>query len=135
VEAVKFYCYEIIGSFYLCHTFNVVIQLNSNNHNNKPKTTYKLNPDRDKQNWWHCPDNIRAMPPLSMKDWRKGPTLDRNFSNPYNGLQDTVIVIQVVQTDLDTIVGDRYLTGGNGTYNFNAFHFLTDDEVKKAVAQ
>ena len=56
-----------------------------------------------------------------------------SFANPYTNKVDTVIVIQVVQTDLDTIVGYRYLTGGNGTYNFKSFHFLSDEEVRKAV--
>ena len=58
-----------------------------------------------------------------------------SFSNPYTSKKDTVIIIQVVQTDLDTVVGYRYLTGGNGTYNFNAFHFLTDEEVKKVEGE
>lgn len=44
---------------------------------------------------------------------------------------ETVIVIQIVQTATDTVVGYRFLTGGNGTGNFREFHFLTDDEVKK----
>ncbi|MBK8368609.1 MAG: hypothetical protein IPL10_14705 [Bacteroidetes bacterium] len=147
----------------------VVIQPYNNIHNEKPNTTYKLNPDRDKNNWWHCPDNYKGFPALSIKNWNKAPALNRrlptfkeagdgtsliyyepnvypdakaydmdlprlaSFANPYTNKVDTVIVIQVVQTDLDTIVGYRYLTGGNGTYNFKSFHFLTDEEVKKAV--
>jgi hypothetical protein len=58
-----------------------------------------------------------------------------SFFNPYTEKLDTVIVIQIVQTDLDTVVGYRYLTGGNGTYNFRDFHFLTDAEVKEAVGK
>ncbi len=151
--------------------FIVVIQPWSNNYNDKPKSTRKLNPDRDKNNWWNCPDNIKGFPPLDIKDWNKAPALNRrlptyeetengtslilydsivypdakaydidlprlaSFANPYTGIKDTVIIIQVVQTNFDTIVGYRYLTGGNGTYNFRAFHFLTDEEVKKAVGE
>lgn len=127
--------------------------------------------DRDKNNWWHCPDNIKGFPPLNIQEWNKAPALNRrlpryqetengtsliyydpivypdakaynitlprlaSFSNPYTNKVDTVIVIQVVETDLDTIVGYRYLTGGNGTCNFKSFHFLTDEEVKKAVGE
>ena len=48
---------------------------------------------------------------------------------------ETVIVIEIVQTTTDTIVGYRYITGGNGTCNFRDFHFLTDHEVKKVSGQ
>jgi hypothetical protein len=150
----------------------IVIQSCDENPNSYPATkTHKLNPNRDKQNWWHCPDNYRDFPPLSLKDWSKAPALNRklpeylgmtdgssliyyppsvypdakaydmdlprlaSFANPYTNKVDTVIVIQVVQTDLDTVVGYRYLTGGNGTYNFKSFHFLTDEEVKNAVGK
>lgn len=142
-----------------------------NHHNYKSTSTQKLNPDRDKNNWWHCPDNYKGFPALRIKYWNKAPALNRrlptfeetgngisliyydpivypdakaydiglprlaSFSNPYTHKVDTVIVIQVVQTNFDTIVGYRYLTGGNGTYNFKSFHFLTDEEVKIAVGK
>ena len=54
-----------------------------------------------------------------------------SFFCPYTKKNETVIVIQIVQTATDTVVGYRYLTGGNGTYDFRVFHFLTDEEVKK----
>jgi hypothetical protein len=46
---------------------------------------------------------------------------------------EIVVVIQVVQTTNDTIVGYRYLTGGVGGSVFRNFRFLNDDEVRKAV--
>lgn len=58
-----------------------------------------------------------------------------SFFDPNTNKTDTVIVIQIVQTTYDTIVGYRYLTGGNGTHDFRDFHILTDTEVKKAVGQ
>jgi hypothetical protein len=58
-----------------------------------------------------------------------------SFLDPYTKRIDTVIVIQIVQTTYDTVVGYRYLTGGNGTYDFRAFHFLNDNEAKKAAGQ
>lgn len=50
-------------------------------------------------------------------------------------LPEVVVVVQVVQTAYDTIVGYRYLTGGVGGSLFRDFHFLTDEEVKKVVTQ
>ena len=46
-----------------------------------------------------------------------------------------VIVIQIVQTAQDTVVGYRYLTGGVGGSAFHNFHFLTEDEVKKEMSK
>lgn len=54
----------------------------------------------------------------------------RNYKTKMN---DIVVVIQIVQTIKDTIVGFRYLTGGCGGTLFRDFHFLTDNEVKKAT--
>jgi hypothetical protein len=47
--------------------------------------------------------------------------------------REMVVVIQIVQTPSDTIVGYRYLTGGCGGSAFRNFHFLTDDEVNAVV--
>ena len=44
---------------------------------------------------------------------------------------ELVVVIQMVQTAKDTIVGYRYLTGGVGGALIEAFHFLTEDEIAK----
>ena len=46
---------------------------------------------------------------------------------------EIVVVIQVVQTARDTIVGYRYLTGGVGGSLFHDFRFLSDEEVKQTV--
>jgi hypothetical protein len=53
--------------------------------------------------------------------------------NPSTGRQEIVVVIQIVQTAKDTVVGYRYLTGGVGGSVFHNFRFLTDDEVKIAI--
>jgi hypothetical protein len=50
--------------------------------------------------------------------------------NPLTKLEDIVVVIQIVQTDEDTIVGFRYLTGGCGGSSFRNYRFLADEEVK-----
>lgn len=55
--------------------------------------------------------------------------------NPSTGRQEVVVVIQIVQTANDTVVGYRYLTGGVGGSVFHDFHFLTDDEVKREVSK
>ena len=54
--------------------------------------------------------------------------------NRWTNADGLVVVIQIVQTAQDTIVGYRYLSGGCGGDKFNKFHFLNDDEVKKEVA-
>ncbi len=53
--------------------------------------------------------------------------------NPSTGRQEVVVVIQIVQTAKDTVVGYRYLTGGVGGSVFHDFRFLTDDEIKTEV--
>lgn len=54
-----------------------------------------------------------------------------SFFCPATKKEETVIVIQIVQTKKETVVGYRFLTGGNGTQDFRDFHFLTDSEIKK----
>ena len=56
-----------------------------------------------------------------------------SFFCPATKKEETVIVIQIVQTKKDTVVGYRFLTGGNGTHDFRDFHFLTDSEIKKVT--
>lgn len=46
---------------------------------------------------------------------------------------EPVVVIQIVQTAKDTVVGYRYLTGGCGGSLFRNFHFLTVPEIQKVV--
>ncbi len=48
---------------------------------------------------------------------------------------EIVVVIQIAQSAKDTIVGYRFLTGGVGGSKISDYHFLNDDEVKKAVEQ
>jgi hypothetical protein len=46
---------------------------------------------------------------------------------------EVVVVIQIIQTATDTIVGYRYLTGGCGGSKFYKLRFLTGEEVKREV--
>ncbi len=55
--------------------------------------------------------------------------------NSLNKLDEIVVVIQIVQTAEDTIVGFRYLTGGCGGSEFSDYRFLTDVEVRNAIGQ
>ncbi len=55
------------------------------------------------------------------------------FRNPTTKKNEIVVVIQVVQTPKDTVVGFRYITGGCGGSLFRDFRFLTDDEVLREV--
>ncbi len=56
------------------------------------------------------------------------PKLARYFS-PHTQQEELVVVIQAVIVDADTVVGFRYLNGGNGTSWFNEVSFLTNKEV------
>ncbi len=47
---------------------------------------------------------------------------------------ELVIVIQAVVVDADTVVGFRYVDGGNGTSWFNEVSFLSDKEIAAAGA-
>ena len=53
--------------------------------------------------------------------------------NPATGKDELVVVIQVVQTKKDTIVGFRYITGGCGGSLFRDYRLLTDEEVNRVV--
>lgn len=48
---------------------------------------------------------------------------------------EIVVVIQIAQTAKDTIVSYRFLTGGVGGSTISDYHFLNDEEVKKAIEE
>jgi len=58
-----------------------------------------------------------------------------SFFCPATKKAETVIVIQIVQTEKETVAGYRFLTGGNGTHDLRDFHFLTDSEIKKLAGK
>ena len=53
--------------------------------------------------------------------------------NPETHKSETVVVIQMIQFSQFVYVGYRFLTGGVGSCTLSKCHFLTDDEVKKAI--
>ena len=55
------------------------------------------------------------------------------YHNPLTKTNQLVVVIQIAQTVTDTVVSFRYITGGCGGNTFSNFHFLSNDEVKKAT--
>jgi hypothetical protein len=58
------------------------------------------------------------------------PRLARYHSN-YSGKDELVILIQAVLVQTDTVVGFRYLNGGNGTSWFSEVDLLSDEEVNE----
>lgn len=52
------------------------------------------------------------------------------YLNSYTNKKEYVIVIQSIEIDGDSIVGFRFLNGGNGSARFNEVHFLTNNEIK-----
>ena len=57
------------------------------------------------------------------------PKLARYY-NDYTQNDELIIVIQAVTVENDSIVGFRYINGGNGSARFNEVDFLTDSEVE-----
>ena len=53
------------------------------------------------------------------------------FNNPNSGKEDLIIVFQAFRIDADSIVGFRFLNGGNGTALISDVHFLSDEEIAK----
>lgn len=53
----------------------------------------------------------------------------------HTGKNELVIVIQAVAVDKDTVVGFRYLNGGNGSSWFREVDFLNDDEISEMGRQ
>lgn len=56
------------------------------------------------------------------------PKLAKYYSNN-SRREEIVIVIQAVNVDNDSIVGFRYLNGGNGSARLNEVQFLSGDEI------
>ena len=58
------------------------------------------------------------------------PKLARYYST-YTKKNELIVVIQAVVADKDTIVGFRYLNGGNGSARFDEVNFISDEEIDK----
>jgi hypothetical protein len=53
------------------------------------------------------------------------------FNSPYTNRDEIIIVFQTVVVQNDTIVGYRYLNGGNGSSRFSEVQFLTEAEISE----
>lgn len=53
------------------------------------------------------------------------------YYNEYSQREDLIIVIQAINISNDSIVGYRFLNGGNGSARLKDIQFLTNDEIKK----
>ena len=51
------------------------------------------------------------------------------YKSRYTGREEIIIVIQAINVDNDSIVGFRYLNGGNGSARLNEVHFLSENEI------
>ncbi|MBI2281298.1 MAG: hypothetical protein HYU68_11500 [Bacteroidetes bacterium] len=51
------------------------------------------------------------------------------FYNQYSKKNEVIIVIQALEIGNDSIVGFRYLNGGNGSAHFREITFITENEV------
>ncbi len=57
-----------------------------------------------------------------------------SFYNEYSKREDLIIVIQAINVDNDSIVGFRYLNGGNGSARLKEVRFLSDNEIEMIPA-
>lgn len=48
---------------------------------------------------------------------------------PYTKKEEVVIIIQAIQIGIDSIVGFRYLNGGNGSSHYSEVEFINENEV------
>ena len=51
------------------------------------------------------------------------------YYSEYSKREELIIVIQAINIDDDSIVGFRYLNGGNGSSRLNEVNFLSDNEI------
>jgi len=63
----------------------------------------------------------------------KMPKLARYY-NDYSNKEEIIIVIQAINISNDSIVGFRYLNGGNGSSFLNEVEFISDSEIKEITA-
>ena len=59
----------------------------------------------------------------------KLPQLAR-FYNEYSKKEEIIIVIQALNISNDSIVGFRFLNGGNGSARLSEVHFISDNEIE-----
>jgi hypothetical protein len=52
------------------------------------------------------------------------------YYNEYSKREDFIIIIQAVNIDNDSIVGFRFVNGGNGSARLNEVNLLSDSEIK-----
>jgi len=53
-----------------------------------------------------------------------------SFYNEYSKREDLIIVIQAINVDNDSVVGFRYLNGGNGSARLKDVKLLSDNEIE-----
>ncbi|MBK9592203.1 MAG: hypothetical protein IPO32_12125 [Crocinitomicaceae bacterium] len=56
------------------------------------------------------------------------------YNNANTGREDLIIVIQAFTVNEDSIVGFRFLNGGNGSARLSEVKFLSEDEIAKMPA-
>jgi hypothetical protein len=57
-----------------------------------------------------------------------------HFDSPYSKREELIIVIQALNIDNDSVVGFRYLNGGNGSARLDEIRLLDENEAKNITA-
>lgn len=137
---------------------NAENQPTKENDNNKTETTHNYGgwycPDNlngfpavDLKDWKNVPVVIGRLPTeaearngssLILVDTKAYPTAKAmnmelpklaTFYNQHSKKNEVIIVIQAIEVESDSIVGFRYLNGGNGSAHFSEVTFITENEA------
>lgn len=55
------------------------------------------------------------------------------YHNPYTNREDVIIIIQAIKIQEDSIVGFRFLNGGNGSARLNEVQFITQENARTMI--
>lgn len=116
------------GGWYCPDNLNGFPPININNWKNVPVVNGRMATKEETQNGTSLifPDTLKypnakalniTMPKLA------------DFYNESSRRKELIIVIQAINVDNDSIVGFRYLNGGNGSARLKEVRFLSDNEI------
>ncbi len=117
------------GGWYCPDNLNGFPAVDINNWKSVPVVNGRIPTKKETQNGTSLifVDNVKYpdSKPLDIKM----PKLARYYNN-YSKKEEIIIVIQAVNISNDSIVGFRYLNGGNGSARLNEVKFLSDNEIE-----
>ncbi len=121
------------GGWYCPDNLNGFPPININNWKNVPVVNGRMATKEETQNGTALifPDTLKY-PNAKVLDITM-PKL-ASFYNESSRRKELIIVIQAINVDNDSIVGFRYLNGGNGSARLKEVKFLSDNEIEMIPA-